>query len=79
MHSSGSRNSDCEMYKQYMMLLEKPVIFFTQVILFAHRINYCTFKKIITLQTQNILLPSPRPFLFRRKWVYFIRKLTKLH
>jgi len=66
------------MYKEYTMLLEKPDIFFTQLILFVHRINYCTLTKIVTVKTQIILLPSSMPFLPRRKWVYFQGKLTKL-
>jgi len=51
------------------MLLEKPDIFFTQLILFEHRINYRTLTKIITLQTRIILLPSSTLFFFRRKLV----------
>jgi len=54
-----------------MMLLEKLDIFFTQVIIFVHRINYCTLTTIITHQTQNILLSSSKQFLIRRKRVYF--------
>jgi len=54
-----------------MMLLEKPDIFFTQLILFVHRINYCTVTKIIALQTQIMLLPSSTHFLFLRKCLYF--------
>jgi len=62
-----------------MVLLEKLGIFFTQVIIFVHSINYCTLTKIIALQTQNILRSFSKQFLIRRKWVYFNRKLTKLH
>jgi len=59
------------------MLLEKLDIFFNQVIIFVHRMNYCTAAKMITLQTQIILLASSKPFLIPRKWVYFSGKLTK--
>jgi len=79
MESSGSRTSDCEMYIYYTQLLEKPDIFFTQLILFVHRINYCTFTKIITVQTQIIILPSSTPCLFCGKFVYLNGKRTNLH
>jgi len=77
--SSGFRTSNCEMYIQYIKLLEKPDIFFTQLILVVHRINCYRFTKIVTVQTQIILLPSSTPCLFRGKLVYLNGKHTILH
>ena len=79
MESSGSRISDCEMYILYIKLLDMPDIFFTALILVLHRINYCTFTKIITVLTQNILVPSSTPCLFCGKLVYLNGKHTNIY